>query len=810
MSGIHRFLARRDRHSRHEKHGKDESSHILSKPLFQGFFTSEVVPENGPEHKKKVKELERRIREIGIVGLREENCSYALLSTQGDLDRAFLSLILLEDSIEGIIRPYSPTTKLLGAENREGVTCWLDSLLFAMFVRLDCFEAVLYKQFPEEPRNKLAVLIRYWVNMLRSGQLITTDITKHLQNTLAECGWASAGEVRQQDVSEAFTFITGKLELPLLTLMMSIYHWGKTDLSSDHKFINERLLEVAIPPERADGQTLTLEDCLEAYFNNRIEVKRYLEENRESLLSSTESTESLTKGSSAHVEEITGTLTPTASNTSQSFRASPASSTTGIDATGTATRTLPRRDSIVRERFIPDPTDEKADAKSDGSQPRKGSYRKEVMMPAWQFFSLIRVSSPEMVRDLVTDISFSAWYTDNTPTNDAQVADHFSSQRPILGICLKRYSYLPNGRAIRLNTFIDIPTEIGLPCFIKDDKLDDKDTRLYGNFKLSLQSMVCHRGNSVDSGHYISIVRGTTADSYPLGVEPGRFWIRFDDLAAERVTLVDIEEAMKTESPYLLFYQILPIGEDASTSYFQNRHYAPSSQASEDAMVHENLAGVSASLLALSDNDKTNTDDHNEEPASGRPSLEVTAPNNGKNTDDHHTEEPTSGRPSLEVPAPGSPTAQLARNPERRSGVVFSDRTSPRQARSMPSTSPRMAPTTEEEGNKFSFSRRGSRSATKSQSGSRATSQSGDKRLSATFSRFAGRLSREKMSSDGSAADSEVDDWVLDSDEAMPGDMKLGLAAHSDGRTHSKDYDRFKEKKEKGKEKKLERECLVM
>jgi hypothetical protein len=50
-----------------------------------------------------------------------------------------------------------------------------------MFARLDCFEAVLYKQFPEEPRNKLAVLIRYWVNMLRSGQLITTDIVRDFQ-----------------------------------------------------------------------------------------------------------------------------------------------------------------------------------------------------------------------------------------------------------------------------------------------------------------------------------------------------------------------------------------------------------------------------------------------------------------------------------------------------------------------------------------------------------------------------------------------------------------------------------------------------
>jgi hypothetical protein len=175
--------------------------------------------------------------------------------------------------------------------------------------------------------------------------------------------------------------------------MMSIYHWGKADLTSDHKFINERLLEVAIPPEPADDRTLTLEDCLEAYFNNRIEVKRYLEENRDSLLSSVESNESLSKGSSVHVEELTGTLIPTSSHTLQPAETSPRSSTVGIDATEAATRTLSRQDSIARERFIPDPTDEKAGAQNDEKKPRKGAYRKEVQMPAWQFFSLIRMSS---------------------------------------------------------------------------------------------------------------------------------------------------------------------------------------------------------------------------------------------------------------------------------------------------------------------------------------------------------------------------------------------------------------------------------
>jgi hypothetical protein len=48
-----------------------------------------------------------------------------------------------------------------------------------------------------------------------------------------------------------------------------------------------------------------------------------------------------------------------------------------------------RRSSIVQERFIPD-QDPQDNLVRPGRR-RKGSYRKEVMMPAWQFFSLIRM-----------------------------------------------------------------------------------------------------------------------------------------------------------------------------------------------------------------------------------------------------------------------------------------------------------------------------------------------------------------------------------------------------------------------------------
>jgi hypothetical protein len=181
---------------------------------------------------------------------------------------------------------------------------------------------------------------------------------------------------------------------------MDIYHTGKEDVSDDHKFINERLLEVAIPPEPTDGSILTLEDCLEAYFNNRIEVKRYLER-RNTLSSRSVDSLSISKGFSAHVEEVetTPVLSPAQSTSPVPEKSSPFSSFSGA-ADSMSSRKLGRRDSIVRERFIPDTSDGQTGGGDSptSEQPRRGVLRKEVMMPAWQFFSLIRKFSFSFVR----------------------------------------------------------------------------------------------------------------------------------------------------------------------------------------------------------------------------------------------------------------------------------------------------------------------------------------------------------------------------------------------------------------------------
>lgn len=94
----------------------------------------------------------------------------------GDVNKTADFISLERKAASGFIVPYNPAIHMLGAENRGNVTCYLDSLLFAMFSKLDAFECMLNSDFPtDDPRLRLVTLLRIWVNSLRSGNLIRTD-----------------------------------------------------------------------------------------------------------------------------------------------------------------------------------------------------------------------------------------------------------------------------------------------------------------------------------------------------------------------------------------------------------------------------------------------------------------------------------------------------------------------------------------------------------------------------------------------------------------------------------------------------------
>lgn len=124
--------------------------------------------------------MSQRLARAGITNFKELDIGYVLSTpyAKGDAEKAYDVLKLLEESEQGIMKIYDPNVKLLGAINREGVSCYLDSVLFAMFARPGSFEAILYNNFEDEPRKRLAILLRLWVNTLRAGKLITTDIVR--------------------------------------------------------------------------------------------------------------------------------------------------------------------------------------------------------------------------------------------------------------------------------------------------------------------------------------------------------------------------------------------------------------------------------------------------------------------------------------------------------------------------------------------------------------------------------------------------------------------------------------------------------
>lgn len=199
----------------------------------------------------------------------------------------------------------------------------------------------------------------------------------------------------------------------------------------------------------------------------------------------------------------------------------------------------------------------------------------------------------------------------------------------------------PSGNAIRLNTQIDIPVEIGVPHFIQDDQLEEAGA-LHGNFKLSLQSVVCHRGNSVDSGHYIALVRGTappgTSESNH-SFDSSKTWMRFDDLAPHRITVIDIEKALKEETPYLLFYQIAPITGDPGR--------ITSGEDTSDPITNRNPSVSELSMASAA----TNPVDEGQL-ASGRPSFEIAAP------DDPRGRSPPETRRTSVISFSGLPSGQ--------------------------------------------------------------------------------------------------------------------------------------------------------
>jgi len=586
---------------------------------------------------------------------------------------------------------------------------------------------------------------------------------------------------------------------------MDIFHEGKGDAADDHKFINERLLEVAIPQQAPEGRPIRLEDCLEEYFNARVEVVRRLDRRNTLQLPNTQSspisslpTVDEKERIAEHFEgsgdasvlvmspmEDKPELVEHMGGTDADALKSMTPVQTSNSSVSVPPTTRQRSTSIIRRVVVPEETGEgsaSGDNASVHSSVRKASLRKEVLMPAWQFFRIIRpppiyLHLKRLISDNIIDnailIGNTAWYTAQIPTNDAQVAAHFNSTRPVLGICLKRYAFSPEGQAIRQNTAIDIPLQIALPHFIQDDKASDNGP-LFGNFNLVLQSAVCHRGTSVHAGHYISLIRGTAKAKEEDPNLPRRNsidselpaysedqWIMFDDLAPERVVYVDIEKFMEVEMPYLLFYQVQPICPDEPLVDLSNR--PPSYQDSGINMTVQEATPITTTMPDPFPQSSTSSGYFDgqqsslEEPAKSRISF-------GDDTE--------RSRKSLNLPD------------SSRSGSLAYTETSTTSLTSIPVTPIEEAPSSRLSRAASRFGRRGTNGE---RSKSRPTSQVDENRISATFSRLGlmgSRGSKETLNRSNDSSVSEILVTVVSVDASTDGATKTPEKSDMDADGH--------------------------
>ncbi|KAK5662761.1 hypothetical protein OQA88_6168 [Cercophora sp. LCS_1] len=820
--GLRKFRSVREKSGSSHRRSKSSEPGAKNRPLtldiisiFRPESAKQAQREREEEEKEtaKVQDISKQLEDLNYKGISEEIVRFALNSkfAAGDVDKAVELLQFQQRAFAGIIEPYKPNVQMLGAENRGNVTCYLDALLFAMFAHLTAFECMLKNDLPDESKNRLAALIRLWVNMLRSGKLIHTDMAQHIQQSLSACGWEDAERLEQQDTSEAFAFITETLQLPLLALQVDLFHQGKGD-EDDHKVVHERLLNLAVP-EDPEGKGLKLEDCLEEYFNNKVDVLRDSFEEKEKkgadrpTLPSINSIRVVTEE-----DEDEDTLIPTAEHvenpaiqrrwtTEDTIVQSPLDMPTSSSSKTFDMPSVSRnRSTSIIQRIVVNDDEETSDAASEGF--RQGVKRtgstvvKAVTIPAWQFFRLI------------------PWHatSNSEPSSDAEVARHFN-QRPVLGICLKRYTMTEQGVPIRQNTLIDIPLSMRLPHFMVVDgvKTDEESNGLSQEYKLDLQSVVCHRGDSLHSGHYIAFARVapkllTDNRRHELDPPPDyeeAQWARFDDLAVdERVTYVDdIKESLREEMPYLLFYQIVPMVDVTTASTDGSVTEPPAYNESTVPAGAFNAGDAPAEGISRSTSgyfDSSTTLVHSG--PSIRFSSELERP-----TRLSFDEDPYSVQPKDNDVYRRASTA--ASEPSVATPAVTPDTPSPAITPQDDSTAARLS--------------RAAAKFTKTGSKSRPTSQAGEGRISLTISRLGfSRPSKEPLNGAIPAVGTEaLDEVVIAEEEGGEGDKEKEphhLHLHHHKKERSKSKTSKEEKKEKGKQTKEtkanvpDRECAVM
>ncbi|QPG76482.1 hypothetical protein FOA43_003871 [Brettanomyces nanus] len=602
----------------------------------------------------------------------------------------------------------SSEIKLVGMDNWRKVMCYMDSLLVSMFYSSDSFDFILDSTTDSNLSSalqiqveELKVMLRFIVSLMRAGEYIPAGIIEQLCLVLNSLGCDLTLSETQQDALQLYEFLAESLSLPLLTMKLDIIHSGKLSMDDDLRLIQERTLLISVPRpilQKSAGHrrgssvnsnsskesfdeayhTITLEECLNDYFNNSVTVRRHLDRKRlrsisRNLTSSIDASELNqyekmgivhTKKGTASIDEnpgdvgetvtrVTSPVTPhiltnsinfggqfalsspsalaAVSPTASAESATPsvaesAAVSTGISTVSTNITTGDGGDRAsqvgsinkVSERIEASRTRSSTIVSVLNNVPLADTSRltrrassvsnSEVTLPAWMFLQLLpyytdpsfalkfenheEIYRSRNARSRTIDSADSAAVSAgkaaamNSSNGDdcflsmSEFDRRFCDKRPVVPICLKRYAWDNHGRSHKIRRKVQVPEVMRLPYFIAPDRTKpgfvdfrrNSDNKApCGSFMLVLESCVCHRGVSVDSGHYVSLTRKAPFNVAEIRARKSdesstsKDWLLFNDLmsSGKKVTEISFSDAMASEDPYILFYKIVEIDEDS-------------------------------------------------------------------------------------------------------------------------------------------------------------------------------------------------------------------------------------------------------
>lgn len=155
-----------------------------------------------------------------------------------------------------------------------GNTCYIDSLLMALFFNPSHIDGVLNKKLSKEQYSYIQdYILHMFVNKVRDNCSVSADTINEMRVILTTNGWNDFDSIfEQQDVNEFFSFLADKFEITPIEFEKRIF----VD-KNESKVIKEKLhfIPLSLP---SDSSTIKVPDMLKEWMHyNEVDIKREID-----------------------------------------------------------------------------------------------------------------------------------------------------------------------------------------------------------------------------------------------------------------------------------------------------------------------------------------------------------------------------------------------------------------------------------------------------------------------------------------------------------------------------------------------------